>query len=511
MTPSAKSKPNHDANAAAPTGTEEKQLGSRALSGMVFSGAAMLVLKLSGFLLHLALGWLLLKEDFKLYGMAVSLMTISSAFRDGGASRILIQKGNSARESIRSIASFCLVFNIAAATALLIAIPFAVRFFDEPRIVPLITVLAIATACTTPITVGRARLSIDMRFLELARFDTIVGVTRTLLTLCFAYAGMGAMSFVAPQLMVVLLGWGMLTLMVGPLPAGDAISRTTFWETFRDGRWLMLAAFAGSLATTGDYLVLGRWGKHLLSDYFFGFQITVFVSSMFAPVMNQVMLPTFTKIKDQPTRLSAAFRKVVGGSILFGSTASIGLALIAPALVHFAWQGKWDSAIVVVQVMSINLCIRLLAPLYSSLLQAKGQWSTFAISFLLEAIIVLFAAFTATQMEMSLFGLAVMIAVFRSITPPIYFWYCSRLLDLSSAPLLIEAAKSMAAPMAAGIVALLVARIFDFDPHALPDCLIRVTTFLIVMATITLVAFREPVQAAFGMLNLGNRLATSKT
>ncbi|HPV84200.1 MAG TPA: hypothetical protein PK866_13775, partial [Nitrospira sp.] len=70
-----------------------KVVGSRITSGLVWSVFSIAVGKGASLIAQLILGWLLSKEDFALYAIAISWSTIVMALRNGGTQRLLIQKG----------------------------------------------------------------------------------------------------------------------------------------------------------------------------------------------------------------------------------------------------------------------------------------------------------------------------------------------------------------------------------------------------------------------------------
>jgi O-antigen/teichoic acid export membrane protein len=432
--------------------------------------------------------------------MAFSVSVLSAGLRDGGASRILIKDGSDDPATIRSIAAFCLIFNLLATVVMLALIPLAVRYFQEPRIIPLMLLLALATALATPTTVGCARLSIEMRFDSLAKLNTAVGAIRVILILVLALAGAGAMSLVIPLPILAVVRWIALKRMVGPMPDGPNFSTQTFWKIFVAGRWVMLAALAVSVASHGDYLILGRWGKDKLGDYFFAFQIVILVYTIFTQTILSVMMPVFTKIHDQTGRFALAFRRVSKLTILLGAIAGAGMMLVAPAVIHFIWQGKWDDAIAVVQVLSIYLCVGVLSPLYIAVLQSKGHWSTYAISFIVEAAIVLVATSVAVWMNLGLAGIALVVALFRSITPPIYTLHCGKLLGVSSSKLICDLGTRMLLPMAAGVLIILVSVSLNLHPHSLQDFGLRIILFSVTAGLLAKFVFRDDFLEAWSLV-----------
>ena len=69
----------------------------------------------------------------------------------------------------------------------------------------------------------------------------------------------------------------------------------------------MLSALATSLVVNGDYLVIGALeDKAIVGVYFFGFQLTVAVFSMFTLSLRSVFIPSFIALGDDRRRILRA-------------------------------------------------------------------------------------------------------------------------------------------------------------------------------------------------------------
>jgi O-antigen/teichoic acid export membrane protein len=296
-------------------------------------------------------------------------------FRDGGTRKILIQRGGEYEAIGRGAFQISLLFNALAATLLATASPLLERFFDAAGLAPLLWVVAGSILLSTLGTVQRSKLAIDMRFRTLAVLGTSSALLRQLSSIAFALMGFGAMSFVLPLLLTAVFEAVCTWVIVGWVPRGAALS----WRLFRDlllqSRWVMFGAFALSLMLQGDYLAVGRLeDTHVLGIYFFAFQLTASVATLFTTGMDSVLLPTMAKLKEDQARQVNAFRRTVRVLTMAAAPCSVGLALISPALISVLWRGKWDAAIAPAQVLSLSIVTRLLVPAAISLVESHGRW-----------------------------------------------------------------------------------------------------------------------------------------
>ncbi len=384
--------------------------------GMLAVASTSLVGKVSSFLAQLILGRVLAERDFELWAMACVANTLIAGLRSGGAGRIIVQNGLERLDKIRAISEFCWLLNLLAAAVLLIAAPFASQYFDESEVTGLMGLMAIAVTLNAPLTVGRARMSLHMRFKEMALIDAILNALQYGLMVALACFGFGAKSFIIPQIVTNIVGHFAFRQKLGPIPAGPHVSKSSFLGITIAAKWLILAAFASSLAMTGDYMLLGRYARSHLANYFFGYQLTLSLSVLFAPAMQQVMMPTFSRLNQDAARQASAYLRSVKLTAFVAGFTCIAMAAVAPPLVSLAWSGKWDEAIPVIQIMSLSIMLRILNPLAFSLLQSQGRWATYAAALILESVLVLMGTWIGISIG-GLVSISISVAIFRSILP----------------------------------------------------------------------------------------------
>jgi len=392
---------------------------------MVWVGLSMIVTKLGSFIAQLVLGWLLAEDDFALYAVAISLTGVIGAVRDGGVSKLLVQRGHEFDRLARAAGQLAMAFNLFAAAVLVLAAPYAAAFYDRPALPPLLWVLALSLPLGTPAMLHKARLQTRMGFERLARLQMGSVVFRYSSIIGFAVAGFGPMAFVLPILITPLYEWGVCFWREGALSRGSVLSWTLARELLLAGRWIMLTAGASALGGGGDFLVIGRLAPEALAVYFFGFQLTVAMSQLFTQSMQAVLLPMFSRLGAEPARQRQGFLKSVRLLTIVSGPACVGAALASPILVHLAWQGKWDASFPVIQVMLVSLALLLISPLGSALLDARARWRTRLLLITLEGIAIVLAAALGAWIG-GLIAIALCVGVERAVMGPCICWFAGR-------------------------------------------------------------------------------------
>lgn len=394
-------------------------LAGKVLSGSAWVFASGVVVRIFSFATQIALGWMLTKQDFGLYGTAVSLAAVFSCFSDSGVGKLLIQKGENF-EGLKNPGVVISVFlNLFVSASLLLSGYFYSRHNDNPVLLPLMAVLALSNLLGASLVVCRSGLAKDLRFKALAKIDTVANSISQIFMIPLAFLGAGPFSFVIPSIFnKIYLNYALRK------SSGIRISylNSTFWKnihwpdvvTLLKGMpWLMISALSIALIQKGDYLVLSAMTTpEMLGVYFFGFQLTVALSSFLTTPLSQIFMPSLAKLNNEPPRQIQAYERSLKAISLVSYPVCFGGVLLAGPAIHFIWNGKWDDAIIVTQLLLLVLPIRFLSPLGRALLEARGKWKTAAFLLMLDGAGTAMSAYWGAR-QGSLFSIVATIALWR--------------------------------------------------------------------------------------------------
>lgn len=343
--------------------------------GMLWVAASAVVGRVASLGSQLVLGWLLLPEDFAVYAIAISATSLLWCIKNGGLREVLTQRGQDFAALAPGAFRIALCCNLALAVFLVALSPLLATLFKAPTLPPLIWIIALYLVLHTPGIILSAKLYADMRFATLGKINSLTLVLRHLSAVVFAWLGFGAASLVLPLFVVALVDSAGNFLALRSWPRGGLPMREVLRKTFPATRWIMFGTIAIALLENGDFLTLGLLqNKHLVGLYFFGFQLSVALESLFVSGLQAVMLPAFTRLTEHPKNQGAAFLRACGMLCFLSAPVCLGMALAAEPLIHFLWQGKWDGATPVFQLMLVSLFARLLSPLSLALAESRGDW-----------------------------------------------------------------------------------------------------------------------------------------
>lgn len=344
-------------------------------SGMLWATFGTLASKSASLAAQLVLGWVLSKEDFALYAIAISWSTIILALRNGGTQRLLIQQGSKYEECAAVFFKIALLFNGLGFLLLTLVAPGLSSLYNSPELAIMLWTIALSLPLSTAGMVFQAKLSADLSFQKQTQLNIWSAILRHGSMAGFALIGFGPLSFVLPLIIIALFetmgGW----YLVGKWPPNCPLTWQGMRGVMRDSRWIMLTTLAGILAINGDYLAVSLLqSKEILGLYYFGFQLTFSIALLFTNGVEAVMMPTFSRLDHDQERQKIAFFKAVRVLTLGATLTCFTLFIAASSLVHGLWNGKWDGAIPVVQLLALSLPIKMVMPLCRSLMEGRGEW-----------------------------------------------------------------------------------------------------------------------------------------
>ncbi|MFK5857049.1 MAG: oligosaccharide flippase family protein, partial [Bacteroidota bacterium] len=427
----------------------------QASSGMLWLAIGTIVAKVSSFLSLIVLGWYLSKEEFALYALAYSSSIIFIALRNGGIQQILIQRGvHSFDVAVNAYARYAMLFNIMAMIFIFLTSSFIVQLYEDDVLYLLLAIIAISLPIGTAGLFYRTKLSIDLRFSEVARFDAYSSIVRHASAAVLAVLGFGVVSFILPLIFVAIFEgiYGKYKCKV-KLFKHKKLSLYMFKRILNSSRWMIITGIAISVSLQGDYFVIGLFeSKETVGLYFFGFQVTLAIAVVISQGMQSVIMPVMSKMKHDTARQAGAYKKMLIILIFIMTLIACQMYLLAEYPVHFIWKGKWDDAIPVVQLMSLSLITTVLVPLGKSILESRAEWKTVSMLMMIDAAGTIGSAIIGAYMG-GLLAIAIAVSLFRFSFGVFYSLFVANVLNINY----FFVVKVILLTVFSGLIALIVA------------------------------------------------------
>ena len=404
-------------------------LKKQAIKGVIWSGIQNWGSQAGSLITFLILARLLSPADFGLLALANTFVTFVSIFLDQGFSQALIQRHEIEDRHFNTAfwtqicLGVCFMLLGVASSHLIAAI------FEQPRLAPILQVLSsifvINSLNRVQLAILRRKLAfkaIAIRALASIIISGIVGVG-------FAFYGYGVWSLVAQQLTFEIVGvitfWS-----ISDWKPKLQFSVTHFKELSSFGISILGSKILTYFNQNTDNLLIGYFlGEVALGYYAVAYRILQALIQLLVNTGNQVALPVLSKMQTEPQKLLRVFYQMTKYVSLIALPVFLGVVSLSNELVIVLFGEKWQSAIPVMQVLSLGGIVYLILFFNRSVFVAIGKpfWRL-----RLEVVNVVFNTFAciiAVNYGILAVGIAYVISDFLMI--PLSLWVLKKLMKIS--------------------------------------------------------------------------------
>ena len=326
------------------------------LNWRMAAGAAwMIFLRLTirglGFISVIILARLLTPADFGLIALATVIMTglqVMSAFSFDVA---LIQKKGQSRAHYDTAWTITIIFS-AVTGIILVALAYpAAQFYAEPRLEPIMYVLALATVIEGFQNIGIVAFRKEMDFSREFVFQIAKKIISFAVTVPLAFWLRNYWALVAG----ILAGKAAGTVVSYIAHPYRARWSTAAWaELFHFSRWLFLNNLLGFLRSRASDLIVGKIaGPASLGIFTVSVELSQMPTSELVAPINRAVFPAYAQISGELPRLQQSYIDVVGMIALLAIPAAVGLATLADVVVPVILGPKWVAAVPLICILGI--------------------------------------------------------------------------------------------------------------------------------------------------------------
>jgi PST family polysaccharide transporter len=323
--------------------------------GVVWSVAASFGTQAVSFLVFAVLARQLTPLEFGVVALATVFLDLLTLVGRGGLTEVLIQRVTLDQTDKSTAFWNSLALGLLGTVVLWLGAQAAATYFHSADLAPVMRGLAIACTLNVVGTVHEALLKRTFGFKALAIRTLLAAVVSGAAALAAAYAGWGAMSLVVQRIVATVLLTGIMWWAVRWWPS-FSYSRQKAAEQMRMGLVLCGSALLGAGNQRIIDIVIGRLlgaqGVGLFRIAWRGLDLLMQIG--LTPI-NQVTLPLFSRLQNDPKSLGAAYLRVARVTALVIYPVFIGSAIIAPEFIRLAFGSQWDGSVQLMQILALGV------------------------------------------------------------------------------------------------------------------------------------------------------------
>ncbi len=305
-------------------------------------------------------GYYLTEQQFGTYAVALGIFGFTTLLRGGGAVNYMPsirpeefdgKAGRFFRWSFVFLMTGAVVTSVVA--TLLPELP---EKYHLPGLASVLWVLAARQALVPFSQIARMRMTVNLRFKELAKLDIGNSLLRLATTAALAMGGYGPLAFAVP-----LAASTLTELIYCGSVAG--LKRTDFqWmgmtvrEMIKLMRWPLVLALVVSVRDMNFLFIKTIAPVATVGVIYFAYQLAGQPSMLLSSSLVNVFAPLLARTRGDSAGETAAMQQFFGGTMLFVPAVQFVLIASFPSLEQLVWGGKWAAANVPVTALAIGFC-----------------------------------------------------------------------------------------------------------------------------------------------------------
>lgn len=410
---------------------EIQALRKKATSGARWTATATVIRVMTQFVQIAILARLLDVSDFGLFEMIMIAMVVGQAFGDAGVNNAIIHFQNATRKELSSLYWLNMLAGWVVFAVTWLVVPLVAELYSEPRLTDLLRYTAVVFVITPIGQQFQLLLERDLRFRRVAFYEVVAIVLGSAISISMAFLGYGVMSLVAliisqgtiKSLLLASYGWR----------SHRPMFRLHWSECKRFvsfGAYQMAERGLNILGQHLDKLLIGLLiGMEPLGYYGQAYRLIVRPYQVINPIFTRVAFPVFSRVQKDLKRLNSGFLELISvvSAIMFPVYGA--LMAFAEPVVLIQLSAKFESAIPLMQILSIVGVFYALGNPFGSILLARGRAD---ISFYLNVVrVVGFTGGILIGAQYGVEGIAwALVVVVAGIMFPTGIWIRYRLLGM---------------------------------------------------------------------------------
>ncbi len=346
------------------------------LRARVFAGSLWLIIlrvlsRVLSFTGTIILARLLMPEDFGIMAMAAVAMAFLEAFTTLDLKTILIRDVRSGRPEYDTAWTLQIIRGAILAVGILLAGPALADFFDEPRLLQIVPLIALALFVNGFHNTGMVDLEKEFQFQRIVFKESLTRVIMVLVQIVLAVVWRNYWALIAG---IVCQSFAAVGLSFYISRYRPRLSLARFKGIFGFGKWLTAASIAHFLREQIDALVIGRMlSPDILGAYVVGRNLVHMPSNELVMPVGRVMFPAYAQIAGDPAALQRALLMMLGALFAVAAPASAGIGLVSESLILGLFGEKWLAAVDIMPILALGAILTSISGVFAQMVVVVGR------------------------------------------------------------------------------------------------------------------------------------------
>lgn len=365
----------------------EQSLKEKTAKGLFWGGISNGVQQLLGMVFGIYLGRILDAEDYGLVGMLSVFSGIASIIVNSGFTVALTNKQTITHKDYNAVFWFTFFVGLLCYLVLFFSAPLIAKFYDRPELVNLSRVIFLSFFLSGTASVAYTVLFKNLLVKQQAKIDIIAMLVSGLVGVTFAYKGFAYWAL-ALQSVVFVGGGSLLRMICSPWRPTFEFDFSPLKSMFSFSIKLFVTNIIQQINSNVFSVLLGRFYNATEVGYYTqGNKWMVMAMQPLSGMINMVAQPVLVEVKSEVERQVQVFRKMIRFGAFVSFPAMFGLAFIAKEFIYLTIGNKWESSVIILQIMCLWGACSFLYTLYTQVLIVRGRSDIYLYGNVLQGIV----------------------------------------------------------------------------------------------------------------------------
>lgn len=329
------------------------------------------------FCIGIVMARLLSPSDYGITALPGVFMAIACIFQDSGMTGALVRKENIEEKDYSTLFIYSIAMGLFMYIALFIASPWIADFFHTPVLIPLIRVTALGFLWGPVSTVQYVILKRKLDFKTPTKISIVTKIFSGVVGITLAYMGYGLWALVISGVLSGFLGLLIVVYVVKWYPK-TGWSKDSFKYLWNYGNKMLASSLLDTAYNNITPVFVGKYYSPAdLGIYNRANGYAAMPSQNITGVIQNVTFPVLSKMLNDNKGLARNYRRMIRTTAFIVFPIMFMLSALARPLIITMITAKWESCIILLQLMCFSMMWYPVHSLNLNLLQVKGRTDLF--------------------------------------------------------------------------------------------------------------------------------------
>lgn len=325
------------------------------------------------FVIGIILARILSPKEYGIIGILLVINSFLQIFIDSGFSKALIQKKDRSTLDYNSVFVFNIALGFFFYFILYFSTPFIEGFYEIPNLSFYARVLGLSVIINAFYTVIQTDLIIKLNFKSIAIVNLISSLVSGVIAVFMAVYDYGIWALILQTIIKSLVSL-IIYFIVREVNFNLSFSFLSIKKLYNFGSNILYSSLLNTLVNNFSTIFIAKiFNTQSVGFYTRGTQFTDVAFNTFSSILDNVLLPTFSKLSDDLDEVKLKFIKIFRFTVILIWPFFLLLAVLAEPIIKLLLTDKWLMAVPIMQIFAISRFITLLSGININVLYAYGR------------------------------------------------------------------------------------------------------------------------------------------